>query len=297
MASPSGRQEATRAWVAQNLLALTAPAPLIVQRHARYLVGHRRLAHLRHPETFSEKVNWRIVHDRRPLLGETCDKLRAKDKAAQLGIAVPETYWAGVDVAELSGVHLPARWVLKPNHGCGQVYFGFGQVTRPADVAHATRDWLGPSFAERCGEWAYSTARRLLIAEQRLGDGEEAPIDYKLFMFDGEPALISVEVDRITNWRRRVYTPDWTALTVRLGLGGRIRPLAPVAPKPATLEAMLAAGRELSRGFDFLRVDLYSEAGTVYLGELTPYPAGGLARYWPRAFDLQLGAQWHLPQL
>ncbi|MGH7642641.1 MAG: ATP-grasp fold amidoligase family protein [Candidatus Dormibacteria bacterium] len=286
-----------RAWTARELLALTSLGPLAFERQARYLVTQRKVGHFRNPVTFSEKVNWRILNDRRAVLVDTCDKLRAKERAARLGIAVPETIWFGTDVSELSGVNLPERWVLKPNHGSGYVYFGNGAVTDVAHLRAATRGWMRTSLASRSGEWAYLHARPALVVEERLGQDDEAPPDYKFFMFDGKPAAIFVEVDRISNWCRRIYTPDWSPLTVRLGLAGKIRPLAPVVPEPPTLPAMLDAASVLARDFDFVRVDLYSEHGQVYFGELTPYPAGGLARFWPRKFDLELGRHWNLPRL
>lgn len=286
-----------REWSAGQLLALTSIGPLALERHARYLVTQRTLGHFRHPTTFSEKINWRILYDRREILVGTCDKLLAKDRAQRLGVAVPETIWVGTEVSDLANVSMPERWVLKPNHGSGFVYFGAGEVTDVADLRRRTRGWLRPSLAARSGEWAYSHARPVLIAEERLGTGSEAPSDYKFFMFDGTAAVIFVEVDRIMNWCRRVYTPEWEPLTVRLGLAGKIRPLAAVEPAPSTLSAMLRAASLLGRGFDFIRVDLYSEGGEVYFGELTPYPGGGLARFWPREFDGELGARWQLPSL
>jgi hypothetical protein len=261
------------------------------------MITQRKVGHFRHPTTFSEKINWRILYDRREILVDTCDKLRAKERAARLGIAVPETIWFGTDVTELANHPLPERWVLKPNHGSGHVYFGRGSVADVPELRAATRGWLGKSLAARSGEWAYTHARPGLILEERLGQGEEAPSDYKFFVFDGEPAVIFVEVDRINNWCRRVYTPDWSPLTVRLGLAGKVRPLAAVVDRPETLPAMLRAASALGQGFDFVRVDLYSEGDTVYFGELTPYPGGGLARFWPREFDSELGAHWKLPLL
>ena len=286
-----------RASVSQSLLALTAVGPLVLQRHARYLVTQRTIGHFRSPKTFSEKINWRILHDRREILIKTCDKQRSKDRAEKLGIAVPKTVWFGTDLRELANVPLPERWVLKPNHGSGHVYFGHGHVADVAALQAVTRGWLRKSLAERSGEWAYTHARPAIVLEERLGEGDEAPPDYKFFMFDGKAAVIFVEVDRISNWCRRIYTPDWEPLTARLGLAGKIRPLAPIQDKPATLPAMLAAASLLSGGLDFVRVDLYSEGNQVYFGELTPYPGGGLARFWPRDFDLQLGSHWTLPKL
>jgi hypothetical protein len=284
-----------RARAARILIALASLGPPEFERQARYLLTQHTLGHFRHPRTFSEKVNWRILYDRREILADTCDKLRAKERAERLGVAVPKTLWFGTDLAELATVPLPARWVLKPNHGSGNVYFGYGPVADLAHLRSETRGWLRDSYAARSGEWAYTRARRGFIVEERLGPKDEAPRDYKFFVFDGEPAVISVEVDRMTNWCRRMYTPNWEPLTVRLGLGSRIRPLAGVEDKPATLPAMVRAARALGQGFDFLRIDLYSDGNQVYFGELTPYPGGGLARFWPRDYDSELGSRWILP--
>jgi hypothetical protein len=51
----------------------------------------------------------------------------------------------------------------------------------------------------------------------------------------------------------------------------------------------------MAAGFDFLRVDVFVEKGEVYLGEVTPYPVGGLEPFHPRQADLEIGAAWSLP--
>jgi hypothetical protein len=53
----------------------------------------------------------------------------------------------------------------------------------------------------------------------------------------------------------------------------------------------------IGRPFDFMRVDLYNVDGALYLGELTPYPGGGLEPFEPRNLDVDMGAAWQLPQL
>ncbi len=58
--------------------------PLPARRRYLYLAGHRRLPRLRNPRTFTEKISWRILHDRRPTLAWTCDKLAMKDYARAL---------------------------------------------------------------------------------------------------------------------------------------------------------------------------------------------------------------------
>ena len=68
-------------------------------------------------------------------------------------------------------------------------------------------------------------------------------------------------------------------------------------PRPAELEAMLEIAGILGTGWDFIRVDLYAVDGTIWFGEYTPYPGGGLLRYRPRQFDIEQGRHWQLPAL
>ena len=42
--------------------------PVEVRRRVLFAWCNQRLPHFRNPGTFSDKVNWRILNDRRPLL-------------------------------------------------------------------------------------------------------------------------------------------------------------------------------------------------------------------------------------
>ena len=140
-------------------------------------------------------MNWRILNDRRPLLEGTCDKLAMKDFARErsdgLALRVPVTYWSGTDVGELASLELPEEWVLKPNHRSGLVILGSG-APDVAALRHETRSWLDERQWTMLGEWAYSLARRVILAEERIGGGAVPPATYKVFVFDGVPRLIQV---------------------------------------------------------------------------------------------------------
>jgi TupA-like ATPgrasp len=261
-------------------------------RRALFIYHNRRLPHFRNPVTFNEKINWRILYDRRPILEWTCDKLAMKEQASKVpGLRVPRTFWVGANVRELEGAELPEHWVLKPNHrSSGQVFFGRG---RPdiSSLTAITGKWLRPFEAKDLHEWAYTKARPFLLAEELLGPPGSPPSDYKFFVFAGQVAAVKVDVDRHTAQCTRLYLPDWTPLEVKYGR----YPLAPIEPPPANLEEMLAVARELGRPFDFIRVDLYSTDGGTTFGEVTPYSASGLTRFAPGSFDSELGAKWQIP--
>jgi hypothetical protein len=266
--------------------------PVKPRRRALFLSFNRYVPSFSRPMSFNEKVNWRILSDRRPLLEWTCDKLAMKEHAAATsGIHIPRTLWAGTDLAELCSLEMPEHWILKPNHRTGLVYFGHGRPDAEELVAQTT-SWWRPVEAEQLGEWAYSRARPMLLAEELIGTPGSSPTDYKFFVFQGQVALIQVDVGRHTAHQRRLYLPDWSPLDIRYGA----HPIASAEPCPDTLDLMLKAASELGSEFDFIRIDLYSIGARIYFGEFTPYPCSGLDRFTPRSFDRGLGARWQIPR-
>ncbi|HEV2639116.1 MAG TPA: ATP-grasp fold amidoligase family protein [Actinocrinis sp.] len=287
--------------IAQSLRGMAGPLvyrlPTGLERRLLFVYHNRKLPHFSKPVTFSDKVNWRILHDRRPLLEWTCDKLAMKDYAEKAGLErlrAPRTIWSGSDLSELRTADLSEHWVLKPNHRSGLIYFGTG----PADLRElstVTATWLDPFESSKMREWAYATARPLFLVEELLGPPGSPPPDYKIFVFDGQPDLIEM-VNRYDGNQQRLYRADWTPLDVLYGP----QEIAPIAPRPPELDRMLDIARRLGEPFDFIRVDLYDLSdvdGSIVFGELTPYPCGGLERFRPASFDVELGRKWQLPTL
>lgn len=268
--------------------------PVRVERRLLFAYYNRKLPHFGRPVTFSDKVNWRILNDRRPLLEWTCDKLAMKEYASEAGLEdlyVPRTFWVGTDIGGLVEVDLPEHWVLKPNHRSGLIYFGSGQADQ-WELSKITATWINTFESSTMHEWAYEKARAMFLVEELLGPPGSPPPDYKIFVFDGQPDIIEM-VNRYDGNQQRLYRPDWTPLDVLYGPQG----IAPIAPPPPDLDRMLTIAQQLGKPFDFIRVDLYNMDGMVVFGELTPYPCGGLERFRPAAFDIELGKKWHLPAL
>jgi len=265
--------------------------PVSLRRRVWYRRRHGHHLPLQHPSTFMEKVNWRIIRDRRPLLEGTCDKLEMKDRARSAAgdlVRVPQTLWAGTDVRELASVDLPEHWVLKPNHSTGLVLFGHGRPS-PTALLQQTQGWTDASHWRSTGEWAYSSARPLLLAEELIGEVGQSPADLKVYVFDGVPRLVQVHTGRFTDHRTRMYTPQWEELPWESD-----RPGGPPVARPARLADMLEAAARLAAEFDMLRVDFYEQDGELWFGELTPYPGSGMV-VLPAPLDDLLGSWWTLP--
>ncbi len=308
-APTAGSSANVRAVLVRKTIDVSRLMPLAWHRHVLFLMAHHKVGNFSRPTSFSEKVNWRIIHDRRAILRLTCDKLHSRETAQSLGIPAPETVWYGESLDGLVGTAMPDHWVLKPNDGSGQVTFGAGAVRDVSSLRAVTDKWPKKSPPAMDGEWAYKHARRLYIIERMLGTGRSTPVSYKFFCFDGEPRyvhVIAVGESRFDRWRQKVgarwppedtpmrfYTPAWEPRDAQLA----DFPLAKVAPRPPALDSMLEAAAKLARGFDMMRVDFMGDGETFVFGELTPYPHAGLTRFNPSAFDLELGAHWTLPQL
>lgn len=270
--------------------------PLPLLRQAFHLTMIHRPGNFRQPSTFNEKVNWRILFDRRERIIAACDKLRMKEmaRAAYPGdlMRIPQTYWSGTDLRDAPDLAALPPWVLKPNHSSGHALFGPDPATGLADLLEQTKDWWKRTPLE-LGEWGYGAARPLLLLEERIPTPDGAPPpDYKFFVFDGRVELIQVNSGRFGYQTATFLDADWNRLPVRW----RIRPVAD-EPRPPELPTMLEIASALGSDWDFIRIDLYAVDGTVWFGEYTPYPGGGLLRYRPRQFDHEQGRHWRLPTL
>jgi TupA-like ATPgrasp len=266
--------------------------PLRARRQILYRWHHGRWAKLgSDAELFTEKMQRRILFDRRPLIGDLGDKLKMKSRAARMvDVRIPRTLWCGTDLDELAAVtEIPNRWVLKPNNATGKVILGEGRPDIAA-LKRQTRGWLpkvSPLWRYR-GEWIYSTVKPRILLEERLGD-EPAPDDYKFFVFRGEVAVIQVDTNRFSDHQRRFYTPDWEPLEIRNAYD-----VMPVRPPPLNLEEMRAIAAKMGVEFDFIRVDLYDIDGHVWFGELSPFCGSGLERFEPLGWDRDLGRRWKM---
>jgi hypothetical protein len=281
----------------------------------------------RRPDTFSGKVRWRMLKDRRPLLRLFADKAAVRDYVA--AVIGPEHLTACHaivrDPAEIDPATLPREYVAKVNHGSGGIWIvsdrapagvtvhpgpdatppywpgsGWNQVlTRPSDLdwdllVRTFRAWLALDYSRRFYvEWAYRGIPARMIVEELLRDSTGAvPADYKIYVFHGHARLIQVNTGRFEQFRVNFYRPDWTPVDADW-LDGDVRhPRAPAGEAPASLPLMLQLAEALGEETDFVRVDLYDVDGRVVFGELTSTPAGGNARFEPHSFDLEVGSWW-----
>jgi hypothetical protein len=266
----------------------------LLSRRFRYQFG--RKLDLRAPRTFNEKVCYKRLYDRRPLLTMVADRVRVREYIAEKVGAehLTKIYQICCSPLEIDYGRLPAQFVVKASHGTGMILIVRDKAAlRIDDITPQFQHWLRRSLYTEEREWCYrDIPQRLVIEELLLDENGMIPSDWKIYVFGGKAAYVDVHFGRYTDDRRNMYDRALRRINVRW-----LYPNLPGDPVfPANIEAMFEAAEKLAAGFDFLRVDLYNIAGRIVVGELTNYPYGGMAPFDPLEFDEVLGRMWSIPR-
>lgn len=112
--------------------------------------------------------------------------------------------------------------------------------------------------------------------------------DYKFFCFDGKVEFFKIDFSRFVEHHANYYSTDGVLLP--FGEQGLEPEPQHKEIMPHDLLDMVRVAENLSKGFKFLRVDLYNIKGRIYFGELTFYPASGMLPFVPTEWDEKLGA-------
>jgi hypothetical protein len=275
----------------------------------------RELARLGEPVSFQEKVRYKMLADRRPLLTTFADKLAVRDYvASKVGAGIlTDLYLVTDDPGVLATAELPREHVIKPTHASGACVVvadfappeaalpgspnGFsGQLVQPGNLStdrliDLCEHWLARGYRLH-EEWCYRNVPRRIIVEELLGGGGGVPYDIKFSVFHGRVRLIQVELGRFDGHARNFYSPEWERLDVSV----RKYPPGTDVARPAALDEMLRIAELLGGDTDFVRVDLYCIGPRIVFGELTNYPETGRMEFVPPEFDRELGRWWTPPK-
>ena len=289
-----------------------------VWRERSRLVRGWRLFQTRRPQTFTEKVRYKMLRDHRELVVTFADKAAVREYVANIIGAsyLPVAYAVSPDPAVLLTLELPDAYVVKPTHGSGAAIvvspaasadqelpdprFSWvyrhvqpGAVDR-AHLAAVAAGWLPQLYGQGPNrEWAYGRIPRQVIVEEFLeGAGGGIPEDLKFFVFHGRCRYIQVDGGRFGGRTQDFYDPSWN----HIPMSGGPDWADPPRQRPRALDEMLGIAELLGAETDFVRVDLYDLGDRIVFGELTSYPAGGHSPFDPERFNAEFGSHWTVPK-
>lgn len=271
------------------------------------------------PKTFSQKLQWLKLNDRRATYSTLVDKYEAKKWVTE---RIGESYvvpnlgvWDSFE--EIDFEALPEQFVLKCTHDSGGLVICEDRSTLDLQTARTKIERsLSRNYYYLGREWPYLNVRPRIIAEvylptwkpeetepnagssQSTGPDDrsrtappthsEGLIDYKFYCFHGEPKFLYVSQglhDHLTA-KMEFITLDWTPAKFGRSDYGRFDEFP---AKPANFEAMIETARKLSLGIPFVRVDLFEHMGRVLFSEMTFHPVSGMMRFEPKTADFETG--------
>jgi hypothetical protein len=257
----------------------------------RYRRLHGKELDLSSPRTFSEKLFWRMISLNRksdPRFARLSDKYEARAYVSRRigGEYLTRLLWQGTDPRAIPFGNLPSEYIVKTNHGSGQVIVVQGKADQ-GEIMEKLEAWLASNYYWSAREYQYFPIKpRIIIEEYLAGQGGGGALDYRFWCFNGVPEVI--QVDNHAHDINPFFDTQWNLLDLHYREGVSLAPVE----KPGNLDQMLAIAARLSEGFDFVRIDLYNVDGKIYFGEFTFTPVGGWIKLRPERWDLMLGQKW-----
>lgn len=190
---------------------------------------------------------------------------------------------------------LPNRFVLKSNHGSGDVIIVKDKKTANLDlIRKKAKIALETNFGLKTAELHYTRIKPCLIAEEYLDAGDKGPVDYKIWCFNGKPYGIFTGSERNVETHSVFYnyfTLDWTRRDDYMTDHYRNNVFV---PKPNHLDEMIKYASILSEGFPEVRVDFYEVNDHIYFGEMTFSSNSGSQKFFTEELMLDMGRQFEV---
>jgi hypothetical protein len=272
---------------------------------------------LQNPETINEKILWKKIHDRSPLLTRTTDKVEVRkyvrEKLGDIAdtLLIPLLHVAA-DPTDLPLTDCPVPFVVKVNHAWNTNLFvherrpdGWfvastgGQSrslwSRRKVVAQCNR-WLRHTHGFADHQWSYLGIDRKVFIEPFLSDAFEGQYtEAKIDCFHGVPTYIIAIAAHPGGRAMSLLDADGNRVDVRYGAHGEVSDdkLKDLRAQIPTLRRYAA---RLAADFDYCRVDFYVTPEGPRFSEITHYPRSGARTMIPQDFDREMGSHWKIPQ-
>jgi len=249
---------------------------------------------LKNPKTFTEKLQWLKLYDRKPAYTAMVDKCEAKkyvaDRIGAEHIIPTLGVWERFEDIDFDA--LPEQFVLKCTHDSGGLVIVKDKAKLDIPAARKKLEKsLRRNYFYSGREWPYKNIQPRIIAEQYLSELNGLK-DYKLYCFSGEVKLILVVQGRETPHVTGDYF-DENGKPLELLLGFSRADICPALPE--SFQEMKRLAMILSEGIPHVRVDLYETNGNIYFGELTFFDGSGMDKLEPETWDFRLGDMLTLP--
>lgn len=249
------------------------------------------------PNTFSEKLQWLKIHDRKSEYTKYADKYAVREHISEL---IGEKY-----IIPLLGVYtnekdipwenLPCKFVIKCTHGSGMnIICKDKEVFDVGKAQIMLNKWLRKNAFYGGREWQYKDIEpRIIIENYYENEKDEGLQDYKVLCFNGQPELIEVHSGRFSEHGLFFYDTNWSLTNIQQ----KSSPLLAnkEITKPRCLDEMLKCSKIIAKDFYHMRVDWFIIDDRPLFAEMTFYDASGFDPFVDIEDDYRLGKLLKLP--
>lgn len=256
----------------------------------------KRKLDLSTPKTLNEKILWLKLFNRDPLQTICADKFLVREYVSK---KIGEKYLVKLlnkydDINEIDLKSLPnTPFIIKANHTSGT----FKIVKDKNDInieslKNEGKEWLSKNYYSVAREWQYKNIKPCIIVEELLkGEDGKIPNDIKFICINGKVEMINVDSNKEIKHYRNNYDKNWEPLPFRWP-----KEYFPtkIQDKPKNLDLLIQLAENLSKDFDFARVDFYVVKDQIYFGEITFHPTSGLGQFSDFKYDEYYGKKLNL---
>lgn len=268
-----------------------------LKRKYHALIG--RNLNLNAPQSFTEKIQWMKLYNRKQEYSVMVDKYRVrqyiKEKLGDEYLIPFLGVWEKTEDIDFN--LLPNQFVIKCNHnsGTGMCICRDKSKIEVEIIRNKLNKGLRENYYLTNREWPYKNVPRMIIAEALIttNNGDDLR-DYKFFCFGGEVKFFKIDFDRFTNHKANYY--DRNCKILPFYEKDYPADFDRVVSFPENIEEMILLAEKLSCDIPFVRVDFYNVDGKIYFGEITFFPASGVGKFEPEEWDFKIGKWIALPE-
>jgi len=252
------------------------------------------------PNTYNEKILWRKIFDRNPLIGTLSDKLQAKRYVREIcpHIKTAEVLWSGKRAEDIPEEVLQENVVVKTNHGSGFNIFIQKREFDRRGLNRKVNQWLRHHpYGRKSGEWGYRPVQPIVYVERMLCTESQAePIQLNFSTFAGRPVMALVIAGAVHGPRQAgMFAADGRRLA---GTPHHFLRQDQQLPQdyqlPRSFHKAAACAARLGAKLDYARIDFLALEDELFASEITFYTLGGYATYTDPETERLLSRAWDM---
>jgi len=268
-----------------------------------YMVCFSKDLNLENPKTYTEKMQWLKLYDRRPIYNKLADKYEVRNYVSE---KIGDDYlipslgcWEHFD--DIAFKSLPEQFVLKCTHDSDsivictskrkQLFYDkyWNEISGIKAVDEKISTALKQNWYLLAREWVYKDIKPRIIADKYLGRNIS---DYRFFVFNGMLRVIWVDFDTAGSRKANIYSSDWELLPCSWTYPSD---QTKIIEKPKLFDKMKEFAERLADDLPMLRIDFFLVDEKLYFGETGFYSGSGFDGFTPPEYDEIIGSLLQLP--